>query len=87
MENENEIDDIEYNELTNSKIDKRSNKEKDNKRLIIILEHANLELTNEKKDPEIINSDEHYKVIKKLKKSVEEFRPDITHQVKIIHLI
>lgn len=55
------------------------------KRLIVILEHSNLELTNDKKFPEIINSDDHYNIIKSLNKSKEDFRPDVTYQC-LLHL-
>lgn len=79
MEKSEEID---YNELKG-----RAKQRKDEiqilskkKKLIIILEHANLELTNDKKNPEIINSDDHVPLIKKMKKSIEDYRPDVLHQ-------
>ena len=50
------------------------------KKLIIILEGASLELGNIKKNPQILNCDDHYKIIKSMKKKLEEFRPDIIHQ-------
>jgi hypothetical protein len=34
-----------------------------------------------KKDIEILNSDDHQKQIKSMKKTYEEYRPDVTHQV------
>lgn len=79
-EEENDID-YEKNEL----IDNEKNTEynmysKLKKKLIIILEGASLELGNLKKKPEIINCDDHYKIIKSMKKKLEEFRPDIIHQ-------
>ena len=49
-------------------------------KLIVILEQCTLELTRTKKYPEIINGDDHIKIIRSMKKSPEEFRPDITHQ-------
>ena len=49
-------------------------------KLYIILEHANLELTKDKKNPEIINSDDHMNLIKKMNKSYEDYRPDVLHQ-------
>lgn len=51
-----------------------------NKKLIIILEGATLELGGTKKNLQIINCDDHYKIIKSMKKKIEEFRPDIIHQ-------
>ena len=50
------------------------------KKLIIILEGATLELGNSKKNPQILNCDDHYKIIKNMKKKLDEFRPDIIHQ-------
>ncbi len=60
-----------------SELNKIENKDK---KLYIILEHANLELTTNKKNPEIINSDEHADLIKKMGKSIEDYRPDVLHQ-------
>ncbi len=50
------------------------------KKLIIILEGATLELGSLRKNPKLINCDEHYKIIKSMKKKLDEFRPDIIHQ-------
>ena len=44
---------------------------------------SNLELTKTKKDIEIINSDDHTRIIRSMKKSLEEYRPDVAHQVII----
>ena len=49
-------------------------------KLIIILEGATLELGSLKKNPQILNCDEHYKIIKSMKKKLDDFRPDIIHQ-------
>ena len=83
-DNENDIRQEEENEL-NELIDKEQNNDynmykKLKKKLIIILEGASLELGNLKKNPQIINCDDHYKIIKSMKKKLEEFRPDIIHQ-------
>ena len=51
-----------------------------NKKLIIVLEGATLELGNLQKNPQILNCDEHYKQIKSMKKNLEDYRPDIIHQ-------
>lgn len=51
-----------------------------NKKLIVIIEQCSLELSKSKKYPEIINGDDHIKIIKNMKRSPEDFRPDITHQ-------
>ena len=81
---EQEINQEEENEL-NELIDKDQNNDynmynKLKKKLIIILEGASLELGNIKKNPQILNCDDHYKIIKSMKKKLEEFRPDIIHQ-------
>lgn len=76
-------DDINYNELkgktdTNNKSSSKRIQDKGHK-LYIILEHANLELTKDKKNPELINSDDHMNLIKKMGKSYEDYRPDVLH--------
>ena len=81
---EHVINQEEENEL-NELIDKEQNNDynmydKLKKKLIIILEGASLELGNIKKNPQILNCDDHYKIIKSMKKKLEEFRPDIIHQ-------
>ena len=83
-EEEEEISQEEENEL-NELLDKGSDNNhnmfnKLKKKLIIILEGATLELGNVKKNPQIINCDDHYKIIKSMKKKLDEFRPDIIHQ-------
>ena len=79
-----EINQEEENEL-NELIEKEQNNDynmynKLKKKLIIILEGSSLELGNIKKNPQILNCDDHYKIIKSMKKKLEEFRPDIIHQ-------
>ena len=76
QEEENELNELIDKEQTND--NNMYNKLK--KKLIIILEGASLELGNIKKNPQIINCDEHYKIIKSMKKKLDEFRPDIIHQ-------
>ena len=83
-ENSSDEDEINYNKLKGKK---ESNFKSSSKRiqdtghkLYIILEHANLELTKDKKNPEIINSDDHRNLIKKMNKSLEDYRPDVLHQ-------
>jgi len=39
-----------------------------------------LELTKDKREPKLINSDDHSKLLRKMNKTLEEYRPDITHQ-------
>ena len=82
--NSSDDEDINYNELkgktesNNKSISKRI-QDKGHK-LYIILEHAKLELTKDKKNPEIINSVDHMNLIKKMNKSYEDYRPDVLHQ-------
>ena len=84
FKNNSDDDDINYNELKGKS---ESNNKSSSKRiqdtghkLFIILEHANLELTKDKKNPEIINSVDHMNLIKKMNKSYEDYRPDVLHQ-------
>ena len=83
IDNSSDEEDINYNKLkgksdTNFKSSSKRIQDKGHK-LYIILEHANLELTKDKKTPEIINSDDHRNLIKKMNKSFEDFRPDVLH--------
>ena len=84
--NEQNSEDIKQEENNlNELIDKEQTNDnnmynKIKKKLIIILEGASLELGNLKKNPQIINCDDHYKIIKSMKKKLDEFRPDIIHQ-------
>ena len=83
-ENSSDEDEINYNKLkgkTESDFKSSSKRIQDTgHKLYIILEHANLELTKDKKNPEIINSDDHRNLIKKMNKSLEDYRPDVLHQ-------
>ncbi|CDW76216.1 c2f protein [Stylonychia lemnae] len=45
-------------------------------RLILVLEQANIETTKTKRGIELINCDDHQKLITKMKKSYEDYRPD-----------
>ena len=83
-ESDSEEEEINYNKLkgkteANSKSSSKRIQDLGHK-LYIILEHANLELTKDKKNPEIINSDDHRNLIKKMNKSFEDYRPDVLHQ-------
>jgi len=42
---------------------------------------SNLETAKTKRGIELINCDDHQKLITKMKRTYEEFRPDVTHQV------
>ena len=46
----------------------------------MVLEHANLETAKTKRGIELINCDDHQRLITKMKKSFEDYRPDVTHQ-------
>ena len=77
-------DEVNYNQLKGKKISENKSTSRRIKdtghKLYIILEHANLELTKDKKNPELINSDDHMNLIKKMNKSYEDYRPDVLHQ-------
>ena len=49
-------------------------------RLIVVLEEAALEIAQTKKGMELLNCEDHEKFITKMKRKVEDYRPDITHQ-------
>lgn len=68
------------NDIVEEENNKSNLYKKIKKKLIIILEGAVIELGGIKKNPQIINCDEHYKIIKSMKKKLDEFRPDIVHQ-------
>jgi len=48
--------------------------------VIVILEQANLETANTKRGIELLNCDDHQRLIHKMKRTFEEFRPDVLHQ-------
>eukprot|EP01132_Coremiostelium_polycephalum_P009618 gene9618-11785_t len=50
------------------------------KKLIIVLEHATLETIKVKQSYQLLNSDDHIDFLKKHKREASEARPDITHQ-------
>ena len=82
-QNSQEVGD-EDQEEDNKIMDEENNKyklyEKIKKKVIIVLEGATLELGSLKKNPQLLNCDEHYRIIKSMKKKLDEFRPDIIHQ-------
>lgn len=48
-------------------------------RVIVVLEAANLETVKTKRGIELINCDDHSKLIGKMGKKLEDYRPDVTH--------
>lgn len=79
-EDEYSEENIDIHELTSNKIEKRIDMSNNNKnKLYVILEHANLELSSMKKSNSKLISSEDTKLIKKLGKSKEDYRPDVTH--------
>ena len=80
LENSENYEDEENNKITEEENNKYNLSKKIKKKLIVILEGGSLELGSLKKNPQIINCDEHYKIIKSMKKKLDEFRPDIIHQ-------
>jgi len=55
-------------------------KDRENKRLIVILERASLETVKSGKSFELLNCDDHRGILKKTGKDPALYRPDITHQ-------
>src|SRR5690554_1339016 len=56
--------------------------EKENaKRLIVVLEGAQLETVKVGNEFQLLNSDDHANICKKRKRDIADARPDITHQV------
>jgi len=62
------------------KILKTNAEKKHDKRLIVLLENANLELVKNGKKIELLNSDNHSNILKKHKREIGTARPDICHQ-------
>ena len=48
-------------------------------RVIVVLEAANLETVKTKRGVELLNCDDHGKLISKMGKRLEDYRPDVTH--------
>lgn len=63
-----------------TKIPKTLEEKETKKRLIVVLEGANLETIKLSKDFELLNCDDHANLLKKRKREASEARPDITHQ-------
>ena len=69
--------------------------DKDTQRLIVVLSHASLETyrassggrngTARDEKYSLLNSDEHIGVMRKMNRDISEARPDITHQVRLVH--
>ena len=56
------------------------------KRLIVVLESANLETVKSAKGFSLLNVDEHVGILRKLNKDFSNARPDITHQCLLMLL-
>ena len=48
-------------------------------RVIVVLEAANLETIKTKRGIQLLNCDDHAKLINKMGKRLEDYRPDVTH--------
>ena len=59
---------------------------KQEKRLIVVLESANLETVKSGKGYGLLNTDEHVGILKKLGRDLSTARPDITHQTLLMLL-
>ena len=63
-------------------------KEKETKkRLIVILDGAQLETVKNGNDYELLNCDDHTSLLRKRKRDASEVRPDITHQVIRVYFL
>jgi len=83
-ENLSDNEDIDIANLTSNKIQKSLNDiTKLGKKLFVILEHANLELSTGKKFGGKLITSEDSKLLKIMNKSKEDYRPDVTHHVSI----
>ncbi|KAL5017358.1 hypothetical protein ScPMuIL_006947 [Solemya velum] len=67
-------------ETTGKVIKKGVPKTSNEKRLVVVLEHASLETVKVGKQFELLNCDKHKNVAKKFKRDISKCRPDITHQ-------
>jgi rRNA small subunit pseudouridine methyltransferase Nep1 len=54
------------------------------RRLIVVLDGAQLETVKNGSEYELLNCDDHATLLKKRKRDAAECRPDITHQVRIV---
>lgn len=54
------------------------------KRLVVVLEGANLETVKNGNEYQLLNSEDHIKILKKKQRDPNQARPDITHQVSNI---
>ena len=79
IENDVDINDFKINKKTKFE-DNTILSKLNSQKLYLILEHANIELTKNKKNPELINSDDHIQLIKKMGKNLEDYRPDVLYQ-------
>ena len=65
------------------RLPKTSEEKENTPRLIVVLESACLETVKFGKSFQLLNSDDHYSLLKKKNRDLEDARPDITHQVLI----
>ena len=56
-------------------------RDKEGKKVIVVLEKAALETVKTKKGYELINADTHNGILKRYNKDPKAYRPDILHQV------
>ena len=85
FENLSDNEDIDIANLTSNKIQKGlTDPSMQGKKLYVILEHANLELSTGKKYGGKLITSEDSKLLKVIGKSKEDYRPDVTHHVSIL---
>jgi rRNA small subunit pseudouridine methyltransferase Nep1 len=73
------------------KIPKTKIEKENTRRLVVVLEGASLETykVGKAKDApyQLLDCDNHQNILKKLNKNFADYRPDITHQVRIFRLL
>eukprot|EP01120_Amphizonella_sp_Union-15-10_P001267 TRINITY_DN11323_c0_g1_i1.p1 TRINITY_DN11323_c0_g1~~TRINITY_DN11323_c0_g1_i1.p1 ORF type:complete len:281 (+),score=38.51 TRINITY_DN11323_c0_g1_i1:62-904(+) len=66
------------NETSNETLNEKSTRS--NEKVIIVLENCCLETVKTKRGFELLNCDDHQKILKKSQKDMSQYRPDIVHQ-------
>ena len=66
-------------QVLHPKLPRSFEEQSNHSRVIVVLEAANLETLKTKRGVELINCDDHAKLIGKMGKRLEDYRPDVTH--------
>ena len=71
--------------LEQPRIPKTAQEKESAKRLIIVLEDACIETVKAGNAFQLLNCDDHLRILQKNKRNLNDARPDITHQVSIAY--